>query len=147
MTDCGESALTSKDFSVAALVAIPTGGAFFAPFIGRQVRSIDPPLVGIQGGLITPINDKTSWLVQAGGSYNLDVEELSVYVDLGVERKIGEHGFIGGGLGLWDINNSDDLPNSNSPKQDISYFIHAGADTAWKINDRTVQWFGEARIF
>jgi len=148
-TDCGEStpALHAFDIAPPPVAAIPAGGAFFAPFIGRQVRSIDPPLVGIQAGWLGAINDRTDWFVQGGGSYNLDVSELSVFIDLGIERKIGEGGFIGAGVGLWDINNSDDLPNSNSPKQDVSYFIHGGANTPWTFHNRPVQWFGEARIF
>lgn len=150
ISDCGESAPVVHTFNVAPLpvATTPAGGFFFAPFIGRQVRSIDPPLIGIQAGWLNSINDKTDWFIQGGGSYNLDASELSVFVDLGIERKFGESGgFFGAGLGVWDINNSDDLPNSTSPKTDLSYFIHGGANTPWEFHDRPVQWFVEARIF
>ena len=140
-------------FSSAPLVplgesAAPAGGLFLAPFIGRQVRSIDPPLVGLQVGWLGAINEKTDWLVQGGGSYNLDASELSLFIDLGIERKFGDKGgFFGGGVGIWDINNSDDLPNSTSPKTDVSYFLHGGANTPWTFHERPVQWFVEGRIF
>lgn len=154
VSDCGESAPVNFTFSVAELMAaaVPAaaraGGLFLAPFIGRQVRAIDPPLVGLGIGHLTPISERTSFLVQGGGSYNLDVDELSVFVDLGLERKVGEKGFFGGGVGYWDINNDNEyLPNSTSPKKDVSYFVYGGADTPWEIKEHPVQWFGEARIF
>ncbi len=154
MSDCGQSAPTSFTFNVADPIvaavpaAAPAGGLFLAPFIGRQVRAIDPPLVGLQLGHLTPISERTSFLVQGGGSYNLKDDELSVFIDLGLERKVGEKGFFGGGVGYWDINNDDEfLGNSDYSKRDVTYFIHGGADTSWMVKDRPVQWFGEARIF
>ncbi|MEE9448059.1 MAG: hypothetical protein V3V09_08870, partial [Arenicellales bacterium] len=151
---CGESAAVAYTFGIAAPMvaaappmAAPAGGFFVAPFLGRQVRLIDPLLIGVQAGILRPINERMDWFVQGGGSYNTDVKELSLFVDTGLEFKVGNSGFIGGGVGLWDINNSDDLPNSTSPKQDVSYFIHGGAGLPMKIHNRSAQWFAEARIF
>lgn len=152
-SDCGESAPVKFTFSVAepmaaAAAAAPAGGLFLAPFIGRQVRAIDPPLVGLQLGYLIPMSERSSFLVQGGGSYNLKDSELSIFADIGLERKVGENGFVGGGVGLWDINNSDDnISHSDSPKRDVTYFIHGGADTPWSFKERPIQWFGEARIF
>lgn len=151
-TDCGESAVVTNAFNVAApvaaMAAAPRGGLFFAPFVGRQLRAIDPPLVGLQVGYLGPITERLSWLVQGGGSYNLKDSELSLFADVGLEHRIGENGFIGGGVGYWDLNNTDEnLPNSTSPKDDITYFVHGGAGTPWTFHDHPIQWFAEARIF
>lgn len=151
-SDCGESAPVKFTFSVAELVAaaVPMakhGGWFLAPFIGRQVRAIDPPLVGLQIGHLFPITERTSFLLQGGGSYNLKDSELSIFTDVGLERQVGEHGFLGAGVGYWDINNDDNITHSDSPKKDVTYFLYGGSDTPWSIKDHTVQWFGEARVF
>lgn len=116
--------------------------------VGRQVRSIDPPLPGIQEGWLNPINEQTNCFIQSDGSYNLNASKLSIFVDLGIERKFGDKGgSFGGGPGIRGINNSDDFPISTGPKKDLSHFIHGGANTPWEFHSRSLQWFAEARVF
>ncbi len=152
-SSCGESDATGYSFSVAPAVVATSAspatpnGFYVAPFIGRQVREIDPPLLGVQVGKLFPLSEKTSAFVQGGGSYNLDASELSMFIDAGLEWSVGKTGFIGGGVGLWDFNSDDDLPNTDSPREDVSYFIHGGADTSWELHQQPVQWFFEGRMF
>ncbi len=156
VSDCGASAPVVDVFTVAAIpvVVAPTAsvptGLFFAPFIGRQVRAIDPPLIGGQVGYLKPISKNVDFLVQGGASYNIKHDELSLFVDVGLERRIGSNGgFIGGGVGLWDFQTNDYLINGENKytREDTSYFIHGGANTKWSYNGNAVQWFAEGRVF
>ncbi len=140
--ECGDASAKQMITVAAAPVAMaaaPTGGLYYAPFIGRQVRNIDPPLVGIDVGYAHPVADKIDLFVQGGVSYNTDDERTSVYIDVGADRKVGKTGFIGAGVGAWDINDSD--------FSDETFFIHGGADTPWVVSGNNVQWFVEGRIF
>ena len=76
---------------------------------------------------------------QLGGAINGEDNGSwdSVHADIGVEHKVGKSGFIGGGVGVWDLN--------NSLYRDPTLFVHGGVDTPWKVGDGTVQWFIEGR--
>ena len=135
--ECGTSPVVATPFALAA----PPKRSFrpyVAPFIGRQVRDYDPFLVGVEGGLQFPLNDKFALFGQVGGSYNTDDSELSTYADLGGDL-LFERGFVGLGIGVWDINNSD--------TRDNTLLLHGGGDTPWTAGTASIQWFGEARIF
>ncbi len=138
--DCGGAAAIGAISMAAPMVVAPVATGFFlAPFIGRQVRNIDPPLVGVDLGYLKPIGERTDWFAQAGASYNTDSEVTSVYVDTGIDQHIGETGFIGAGVGIWDINNSE--------SKDETIFIHGGADLPYEIGGHDTQWFVEGRVF
>lgn len=120
---------------------------FVAGVIGAQSRTRDlcycikdqtEGLVGGRGGLMYPITDRLSAFGQIGAFANTEDSKWStLHADVGLEMKVGESGFVGGGLGLWDIN--------NSLYRDPTAFIHGGVDTPWKFGDGTVQWFIEGR--
>ncbi len=155
--DCGESGLVTDSFTIAEPVAvlappaaIVPSGFFFAPFLGRQVRAIDPPLMGIKVGHLNPISENVDFLIQGGVSYNIKHAELSLFVDLGLERKFGNKGgFVGAGVGLWDFHKDSFLINGANKytREDTTYFIHGGANTKWSYRERPVKWFAEARVF
>ena len=64
-----------------------------------------------------------------------DYPDDSFFVDIGVDRIIGENGFIGGGFGLWNADNHDFI--------DESYFIHGGKN----LGQSNVQLYAEGRVF
>lgn len=120
---------------------------FMAGAIGAQSRTRDlcycikdqtEGLVGGRGGLMYPITDRLSAFGQIGAFANTEDSKWStLHADVGLEMKVGESGFIGGGVGVWDLN--------NSLYRDPTAFIHGGVDTPWKFGDGTVQWFIEGR--
>ncbi|MFT5608488.1 MAG: hypothetical protein ACI9PZ_002300, partial [Parvicella sp.] len=87
-SDCGESAAATNGFTVdepvapTVVEAAPRSGFFIAPFVGRQIRAIDPPLVGVTIGHLKPLSENVDFLMQGGASYNLKHEELSLFVDV-----------------------------------------------------------------
>ena len=129
---------------------------FIAPFIGYEDRvrdecpedpgeaygdghhtQNDGAIAGAILGLLKPLNDRTSLLAQLGGAYNFDDSTHSTaFADIGVNHKVGEKGFVGGGIGIWDINDSDNT--------DGSFFIQGGID-AFETSKGKAQWFAEAR--
>ncbi len=71
---------------------------------------------------------------QAGVAINLrDGGNTSVFADVGIDKLL-EGGYIGGGVGVWDLFHGDTI--------DGSIFAHGGFD----INDR-LQWNFEGRLF
>ena len=142
--------------AVAEAPAAPGVLPFIAPFIGYEDRvrdecpedpgeaygdghqtQNDGAIAGAILGLLKPLNDKTSLLAQIGGAYNFDDSTHSTaFADLGLNQKIGQNGFIGGGVGIWDINDSDNT--------DGSFFIQGGVN-AFDFSKGTAQWFAEAR--
>ncbi len=141
---------------VPVVAAAPSVIPFIAPFIGYEDRvrdecpedeserygdghqtQNDGAIAGAILGLLKPLNDKTSLLAQLGGAYNFDDSTHSTaFADIGVNHKLGSNGFIGGGVGVWDINDSDNT--------DGSFFIQGGLD-AFETSKGTAQWFAEAR--
>ena len=129
---------------------------FIAPFIGYEDRvrdecpedpgeaygdghqtQNDGAIAGAILGLLKPLNDRTSLLAQLGGAYNFDDSTHSTaFADIGVNHKVGEKGFVGGGIGIWDINDSDNT--------DGSFFLQGGVD-AFETSKGKAQWFAEAR--
>ena len=98
-------------------------------------------IAGINVGVLGPINDNLNWLVQAGYLDRSGINEGNVYpsnnwfIDVGLERKIGERGFFGGGIGIWNVDDSD--------FEDASVFLHGGS----YIGNTSLQWYLEARAF
>jgi hypothetical protein len=130
---------------------------FFTAFAGkeRRLRDLDPvtgdpvdddfagavvggrcaPLFGGTIGLAIPIAEGgAQFFGQGGVAVNLrDGENTSVFADVGID-KILEGGYIGAGVGVWDLFHGDTI--------DGSIFAHGGVD----INDR-LQWNFEGRLF
>ena len=141
---------------VAAAPAAPGFIPFIAPFIGYEDRirdecpedpgeaygdghqtQNDGVIAGAILGVLKPLNDRTSLLAQLGGAYNFDDSTHSTaFADIGLNQKIGDRGFIGGGVGVWDINDSDNT--------DGSFFLQGGLD-AFETSKGRAQWFAEAR--
>lgn len=130
---------------------------FFTAFAGkeRRLRDLDPvtgdpvdddftgavvggrcaPLFGGTIGIAKIFADGGAQVFGQGGvAINLrDGENTSVFADVGID-KILEGGYIGGGIGVWDLFHGDTI--------DGSIFAHGGVD----INDR-LQWNFEGRLF
>jgi hypothetical protein len=98
---------------------------------------------GIKIGALSRLTDKY-WLFGQIGLYTLtslnddtDWSDDGVFFDLGFEMKLTERGFMGIGMGLWNVDNRDSLYD------DVSYLMYGGGD----INDTGTQWFIEGRFF
>lgn len=155
---CGTSEVVSQTIDVEACAA-PVAAAvsvepknyipFLAPFIGREsrtrdlcncIKDIDSNLAGVLGGVMFPLSEKARWLIQTGGAGNLNENEWSSwFADVGAETRVGERGFFGGGLGIWDINDQSG--------RDGTYFLQGGLDTPWTVGNSNVQWFIQGRGF
>ena len=98
-------------------------------------------IVGVRAGLLKELTAKTSVFGQISYYDRQGVNEGNVYpennfaVDIGIERKLSEHIFIGGGLGAWNVDDSD--------FRDTSVFGHIGGD----IGNSNFQWLVEGRVF
>lgn len=98
-------------------------------------------LTGIRAGLAKPINTKTSAFVQASYYDRNSINEGNVdpgdnlAIDIGVDYKLTPNTFIGGGIGVWNVDDSD--------FSDASLFGHVGG----AIGKSNFQWFLEGRVF
>jgi len=98
-------------------------------------------IVGLKAGLMKPISAKTSvfgqvsYVDRQGINVGNDYPENNFAVDVGVERKLTPSSFIGGGIGAWNIDDSD--------FRDASLFGHVGGD----IGKSNFQWILEGRVF
>ena len=92
-------------------------------------------LAGGTLGVAYPFADGGAQVFGQGGvAINLrDSEHTSVFADVGID-KLFEGGFIGAGVGIWDITDSDTV--------DGTIFIHGG----WNVNEKT-QFFLDGRLF
>jgi hypothetical protein len=130
---------------------------FFTAFAGkeRRERTLDPvsgdpvdedfpgaviggrcaPLFGGTIGVAMPIAEGEAQVFGQGGvAINLrDGENTSVFADVGID-KLFEGGYIGGGIGVWDLFHGDTI--------DGSVFAHGGIN----INEK-MQWNFEGRLF
>ena len=124
-------------------------GPFITGFIGNERRwrpgiegqpedfenDVSSPLVGGTVGYMFPVADGAAGVfAQFGGAYNFEESgNSSLFADVGID-KMWESGFLGGGVGIWDINNSD--------TRDGTIFIHGG----WNLNPK-LQFYLEGRLF
>ena len=98
-------------------------------------------IVGLRAGLIKEISAKTAVFGQVSYYARQGINDFNVYpednfaIDIGVERKLSEKAFIGGGIGAWNVDDSD--------FRDTSLFGHVGGG----IGKSNLQWFLEGRIF
>jgi len=98
-------------------------------------------VVGLRAGLLKELSEKTSLMGQLTyidrqgiNSFN-EYPESSLFLDVGLERKLSERAFIGGGIGAANIDESD--------FRDASLFGVVGGD----IGKSNLQWFLEGRVF
>ena len=125
---------------------------YFGLFAGSETRARYEPawdmdmldssgIVGARFGLMKSISDKTSVFGQLSYYDRNSINEGNVYpennlaLDIGLERRLSETAFIGGGIGVWNIDESD--------YRDTSLFGHVGGD----IGQSNLQWFLEGRVF
>ncbi|MBT5032312.1 MAG: hypothetical protein HOM55_08465 [Proteobacteria bacterium] len=96
---------------------------------------------GIKVGILSPINDTLSWFAQGGYISRKGINSGNVYpsdnyfADIGVEQKLGTSGFVGAGVGVWNID--------DRTFDDGSFFIHGGSS----IGNTPLDWFIEGRAF
>lgn len=125
---------------------------FFGVFAGSEKRPrfetawdmdmVDSSgIAGVRAGLMKALSDKTSIFGQISYYDRNGINEGNVYpednfgVDIGVDRRLSERAFIGGGIGIWNVDDSD--------YSDTSLFGHVGGD----IGKSNFQWFLEGRVF
>lgn len=125
---------------------------FFGVFAGSEKRPrfetswgmdmVDSSgIAGIRAGLMKALSDKTSIFGQISYYDRNGINEGNVYpennfgVDIGIDRKLSERAFIGGGIGIWNVDDSD--------YSDASLFGHVGGG----IGKSNFQWFLEGRVF
>ena len=98
-------------------------------------------IAGVRAGLMKSISDKTSLFTQASYYDRSSINDGNIYpednlaIDIGIDRKLSEHAFIGGGIGIWNIDDSD--------FRDATLFGHVGGD----IGASNFQWILEGRVF
>lgn len=139
---------TSSTKAKKALGLIP----FIGAFAGSETRARFEPswsmdvvdssgITGLRAGLLKEINAKTSVFGQLSYVDRNSINEGNVYpednlaFDIGIERKLGRGAFIGGGIGAWNIDDSD--------FRDTSIFGHVGGG----FGNSNLQWFLEGRVF
>jgi hypothetical protein len=125
---------------------------FFGVFAGSEVRPRYEPswdmdmvdssgVIGVRAGLMKTISAKTSAFGQVSYYDRQGINDGNIYpednfsFDIGLDRKLSETAFIGGGIGAWNVDDSD--------YRDTSIFGHVGGD----IGKSKFQWFLEGRLF
>jgi hypothetical protein len=95
-------------------------------------------IAGLRAGLKVPLTQSLKFVPSIGALHRSGVNNGNVYpedtifADAGLEANITKYFFVGGGLGVWDINDGD--------FREPSIFINAGGS----ITPAT-EWFVEAR--
>jgi len=98
-------------------------------------------IIGVRVGLLKELTPKTSFVAQASYLERQGVNNGNVFpeenfsVDVGVEYKVSQRAFIGGGVGVWDIDDSQ--------FSDATLYGIVGGDIA----KTKLQWFVEGRVF
>lgn len=121
---------------------------YIGPFVGYEnrtrdlcncVKEVDAALAGLLGGVAVPIAERADFFAQIGGAANFEESKWSaLFADVGVDWRVGEKGFLGAGVGVWDI--------TDSGQRDGNVFVHGGVDTPWTFQNSPVQWFAEGRF-
>ena len=144
----GANDSAGSDAGAKALALIP----FFGVFGGTETRprletawNMDmrdsSGIIGVRAGLKKAISDKTSIFTQLSYYDRQGINGGNVYpednlaIDIGLERQLSKRAFIGGGIGAWNVDDSD--------FRDTSIFGHVGGD----IGKTNLQWFLEGRVF
>ena len=125
---------------------------FIGAFAGTETRPRFEPawdmdnrdssgIIGVRVGLLKELTPKTSFVAQASYLERQGVNNGNVFpeenfsIDVGVEYKVSQRAFIGGGVGVWDIDDSQ--------FSDATLYGIVGGDIA----KTKLQWFVEGRVF
>ena len=125
---------------------------YVAIFAGNEVRQRYEPdwdmywedsadILGARAGLLFSLSEKLMWFTQIGlldrDNVNRNYIEANdtLFLDIGVDRRIGEKSFLGVGIGAWNIGDKE--------FDDSSLFVHGGSG----IGSSNFQWHVEARVF
>ncbi len=107
----------------------------------EEERRDSSGILGLRAGLIKPINSKTSVFGQVSYYERQGVNIGNVFpeenfaIDVGVEHRFLPRTFVGAGVGIWDVDDSD--------FSEASLFAHIGGD----IGKTNLQWIVEGRVF
>ena len=159
--ECGSATSSASHLVTAAPVAaaveeVAEAAPGLIPFIGAfygtesrmryepewdKFYEDDADVWGIKGGLMKPLSEKLNlfgqigYLDRDGVNTNYVYSDDTWFADIGLDRILGTSGFIGGGLGYWNIGDSD--------YDDISLFVHGGTG----LGGSNAQWYIEGRVF
>ena len=160
--ECGSATSSASHLVTAAPVAAaaveepaaPAPGLipFVGLFAGSETRmryepdwdkfyEDDADVWGIKVGLMKSLSETLSafgqlgYLDRDGVNSNYIYSDDTWFADVGLDRALGGSGFVGGGLGYWNIGDSD--------YDDISLFVHGGSS----LGGSNAQWFVEGRVF
>lgn len=159
--ECGSATSSASHLVTAAAVAAAEEPAappaadlipFVGLFGGNEARMRYEPewdkfykdnadVWGVKAGLLKPLSETLSvfgqlgYLDRSGVNSNYVYSDDTWFADVGLDRTLGNSGFVGGGLGYWNIGDSD--------FDDISLFIHGGSG----LGATNAQWFIEGRAF
>jgi hypothetical protein len=102
-------------------------------------QSFCDPLIGVKGGLQFQVNPNMMFAPAVGVAFNLDdSERTSVFADAELNYTFDNGGYIGTGLGVWDM--FDDAT--------LNLLLHAGAPVARYPDGRARLLFViESRLF
>ncbi len=101
----------------------------------------DASVFGVNAGFLKPLSGSLSLFTHIGYLDRDGVNTRYVYPndtifwDIGIDHKIGKTGFIGAGIGYWNIGDSE--------YDETSFLVHGGSS----IGGSNAQWFVEGRIF
>ena len=140
--------------SLVSSVELPDRSGFFiAPFIGTETRMRYEPawdmdmkdssgVHGIRFGMNKQFSENLDWFAQVAYLRRDGINEFNVYdkhslsLDVGVDRYFKNNMFLGAGVGIWNLDDSD--------YDSASVFAHVGGQIGQSKN---AQWFAEARVF
>ncbi|MEO0369319.1 MAG: hypothetical protein AAF197_11120 [Pseudomonadota bacterium] len=156
--DCGDlsGCATPAEADAKAEECKPAPELGWIPFIGAFAGTETRPrfetawqmdmrdssgIIGLRAGLMKELSEKNSVFGQISYYDRQGINGGNVYpednlaIDVGFERKLSGTAFIGGGVGIWNIDDSD--------FRDASVFGHVGAN----FGKSNWQWFLEGRVF
>ncbi|MDA1094843.1 MAG: hypothetical protein O3A25_16455 [Acidobacteria bacterium] len=138
-----------QDACAVPVIVVPRPGKSFLPmaslFAGPERRwrvhgepDLTAPLIGGSAGVMFPVAKHLGLFGRVGAAINTrETGYSSLFADVGADALLSR-GFLGGGVGILDFNNSF---------VDRSIFFHGGLDTPWRLGSGTVQWFAEGWLF
>ncbi len=138
--------------AIAAAEPAPTFIPYVGLFAGNESRMRLAPgldelyqdnadVFGIKIGVLKPLSEKIAafgqlgYVDRNGVNSNYVYSDDSWFADIGLDRALGMSGFVGGGLGYWNIGDKE--------FDDLSLFVHGGSG----IGATNAQWFLEGRVF
>jgi hypothetical protein len=118
-------------------LAAPVAGALVAD------RGVCAPLLGVKFGADIPIRD-SGWRIAPGAGVAINLDEGSnsaLFAEAELNRWFGRKGFIGTGIGVWDITHSDTV---------APVWLFQGGRQLWKgsgADMKEAHFFVQGRMF